>query len=304
MQIFPLVTVCSLCYNNANYVIQALESVLKQEYSNIEFLVIEDFSTDNSIQLLESWFSSCSVPYRLIKHKTNKGLHFGFNETIDLANGKYIGWVGDDLWVEGKLKKQVEVLESLGEEFALTYGDTSNINEFNQVTVPSRFKLYSGENYTICQGSVFNDVVSGFGIMVQSCLFRTDAVRKSSFRADKRIISEDVDILLYLSKSYKFHGTKEVMSLYRTFENSASTSSYYWKDENKHLVYLSNFRMFKKHLLKLNFFSLDKKVWFLLLNKIFDNGQNYMIHPNASLVNKGRVFLTIFFLKVLDKVFR
>ena len=51
----PLVTVICLCYNHADFVIEALESVLNQTYSNVELLVADDFSTDTSVKVIKNW---------------------------------------------------------------------------------------------------------------------------------------------------------------------------------------------------------------------------------------------------------
>ena len=51
----PLVTVVCSCYNHATYIETALDSVLNQTYKNIELIIIDDFSNDNSVTIIENW---------------------------------------------------------------------------------------------------------------------------------------------------------------------------------------------------------------------------------------------------------
>jgi glycosyltransferase involved in cell wall biosynthesis len=55
MSQYPLVTVICLCYNHADYVIESLNSVINQDYKNIELIILDDCSKDDSVIIIESW---------------------------------------------------------------------------------------------------------------------------------------------------------------------------------------------------------------------------------------------------------
>ena len=54
----PLVTVICLCYNHAAFIVEALDSVLNQTHSNVELIIADDFSTDNSVDVIENWLKN------------------------------------------------------------------------------------------------------------------------------------------------------------------------------------------------------------------------------------------------------
>ena len=58
MQNTPLVSVICLCYNHEKFVVESLNSVLNQSYSNIELLIADDCSTDNSVLVIEDWLKN------------------------------------------------------------------------------------------------------------------------------------------------------------------------------------------------------------------------------------------------------
>lgn len=103
----PLVSVILPCYNHENFVAQAIESVINQSYKNIELIVGDDGSTDNSVEVMKrysSWFTkefyydknTGSITYSLSQH----------------ATGKYIALMhSDDIWEKDKLALQVAYME-------------------------------------------------------------------------------------------------------------------------------------------------------------------------------------------------
>jgi glycosyltransferase involved in cell wall biosynthesis len=94
-------------YNHARYLPYALDSVLKQDYANIEVFVIDDGSTDGTAQLMKSYQSTINYIY-----KENGGTPSALNLGLALATGKYICWLSaDDIFSENKVSKQAELME-------------------------------------------------------------------------------------------------------------------------------------------------------------------------------------------------
>ena len=58
MQNFPLVSVICLSYNHEAYVVEALNSVINQTYTNVELLIADDYSTDNSVEVIQNWLEN------------------------------------------------------------------------------------------------------------------------------------------------------------------------------------------------------------------------------------------------------
>lgn len=89
----PLVSVIMPVYNSAKYLNEAIDSILNQTYENIELIVIDDGSSDNSVDLIKKYNSS---KIRFFQNEKNIGVSATRNKAIDLSNGKYIALMDSD----------------------------------------------------------------------------------------------------------------------------------------------------------------------------------------------------------------
>ena len=101
-------------YNGEKYLVQAIDSILNQTYQNFEFIIIEDSSTDNSLDILEEYAKKDSR-IKIIKKEKNigiKGFIKNLNLGISIAKGKYIARMdADDISLPERFQKQVDFLE-------------------------------------------------------------------------------------------------------------------------------------------------------------------------------------------------
>jgi glycosyltransferase involved in cell wall biosynthesis len=104
----PLVTVLMPVYNGGDYLHQAIDSILNQSYKNIEFLIINDGSTDSGVQVIENYKDN---RIRLINNEDNKGLVYSLNLGLKEAKGEYIARMdADDISLQDRLLKQIDFL--------------------------------------------------------------------------------------------------------------------------------------------------------------------------------------------------
>jgi glycosyltransferase involved in cell wall biosynthesis len=133
----PLVSVIIPTYNRASFLTHAIESVLRQTYKNIEIIVVDDGSTDNTKVVIDSFKGK--VQY--IFTENNKGPAHARNTGMKAANGKYIAFLdSDDEYLPFKLECQVTFLEEhpdLGMVFS----------EFSAVGKNSYFSEYELRSY-------------------------------------------------------------------------------------------------------------------------------------------------------------
>ncbi len=107
MKQFPLVSVIIPTYNNAQYVLSSIDSLLKQNYPNIEIIVVDDGSTDNTQDILFNFDERVKYIYQ-----QNLGPAAARNKGILFAKGKYIAFNdADDLWAENRMFTQVAFME-------------------------------------------------------------------------------------------------------------------------------------------------------------------------------------------------
>ena len=106
----PLVSVIMPCYNHEEYVGQAIESVINQTYKNIEFIILDNGSTDHSFDVIKRYSDKVSKIYQL---KHNDLIRAG-RILIDACEGEYVAFMtSDDLWEKTKLEKQMEVFQKM-----------------------------------------------------------------------------------------------------------------------------------------------------------------------------------------------
>ena len=106
----PKLTVLMPVYNAAKYVGEAIESILNQTFRDFEFLIINDGSTDNSLEVIESYKD---LRIKLVNNEKNLGLSRTLNKGIELSEGEYIARMdADDISLPVRLEKQVEFMDS------------------------------------------------------------------------------------------------------------------------------------------------------------------------------------------------
>lgn len=104
------VNILIVTYNAEKYILKTLKSCLNQSYKNIEILVLDNASSDKTVEIIENLKSS---KIKLFAGKKNLGPYKGLNFLLDHAKGKYIAIQDhDDIWFPEKLTKQVEFLEN------------------------------------------------------------------------------------------------------------------------------------------------------------------------------------------------
>jgi glycosyltransferase involved in cell wall biosynthesis len=170
-----LVSVLMTVYNTEKYLAEAIDSILKQTYTNFEFIIIDDGSTDHSVEILDTY----SDPrLRIFKCPENKGLIFQSNKGLSLAKGKYIARMdSDDVVPPEKLALQVAFMEKHPEigvcgTFLEYFNGTKS---FGKSVLP-----------------VSHDAIGGLSIFFSSLIHGTAMIRKSVL--DKFSISYPLDV--------------------------------------------------------------------------------------------------------------
>lgn len=108
----PLVSVAIVTFNQKHFLNECIESILSQDYPNIEIVIADDSSTDGTQEMLERYAAERPGKFKLALASTNQGITRNSNSALRICTGKYIAWMGgDDLMLPGKLSKQVAYME-------------------------------------------------------------------------------------------------------------------------------------------------------------------------------------------------
>lgn len=125
-----LVSVIVPVYRVKEYVAQCVQSLLKQSYSTIELIFIDDAGKDGSIEIVESLLQGSNVPFTIIRQPVNRGVSVARNMGASIAQGKYILFVdSDDFLSESSIAELVEKAEN--DDADMVFGSFVYLNNGN-----------------------------------------------------------------------------------------------------------------------------------------------------------------------------
>jgi hypothetical protein len=211
---YPLVSAIVLCYNHAKFVTECLEGVKLQNYPNLELIVNDDASRDDSASIIQAWLNRNKIPSRLLRNETNQGVCRSLNNALSQARGKYIsGIAADDIWLPGKLLAQVERMEQLPEKVGVIYSDALQIDEAGRL-LPSKFIEEYRRFEIMPQGDLHHILWEDNFIPAMTTLTRRDCFDKVGLY-DESLFYEDWDMWLRLARHFDFAYSTEVTAKYR-----------------------------------------------------------------------------------------
>lgn len=149
----PIFTVFSGLYNSENVIHRLFESVKKQTFKDFEWIIIDDASSDNTVELVNKFLEeNPEINANFIKHKTNKGIRYSRAEALNLSKGKYfVKWDHDDINKNNQLEEfnnqwQKHKGKNIGSIWCLCEDEDGNIlgNKYPEDEyLADYFELYS-----------------------------------------------------------------------------------------------------------------------------------------------------------------
>lgn len=202
----PLVTIAVSSYNHEKYIQQCLSSLLQQTYPNIELIVFDDGSTDNTPNIIESIREERSFYF---EKRKNHGLTRTLNDILKIAKGKYFTVLGsDDIAMLDKIEHQVDLMES-DESIGICGGNVLLIDQAGTIT--PKQKMHSSHHLN------FEDIILNkkAGAAAPTLFFRTDDLRDVGGYNEK-VALEDLYIILKVSeKKQNMLFSNRVLAYYR-----------------------------------------------------------------------------------------
>ncbi len=206
----PLVSVIIPAYNHAKYVHEALISVEKQSYNNIEIIVIDDHSIDGTPHVVQDFARTTARRMKYARNARNCGLCSTLNRALELCSGDYISFLAsDDVFVVEKTDKQVSVVSELPQDYAGCYSDLEEIDEEG-----SRIRTVSvdpgeAEHHLFLEILLFRKHVP-----LQSLMLRSE-VQRSVGEFNSEITFEDWEYSLRVTREWKLQYIPEALTKYR-----------------------------------------------------------------------------------------
>ncbi|GEM56811.1 glycosyltransferase [Flavobacterium columnare] len=297
MENTPLVTIICLCYNHDPFVTKALDSIMNQSYKNIELLIADDASQDESVNVIKKWIEKHPQVF-FIANENNLGNTKTFNNLFKRAKGKYIiDLAADDILTIDCVKKQVETfLNTKYNDLALVYGNSELIDEEDKHL--GYYYPVNSNKKTIQlppSGFIYISLLAGKEKMCSvSSMIKSDVLR-SLGGYDESLAYEDFDLWIRASKRFSFEFIDEVLIQKR--ELKSSMYHFFFKKNNSFTNYLNHstykilIKVFKQNTIKEEYSAMLKRVHYeIVLN--FKNA-NYILCIQL-LILKIRIHFKIF----------
>ena len=201
-------------YNYAYYVGEAIQSALEQTYQNIEIIVVNNGSTDNSMEVLRSFGNKI-----VVVDQTNLGQSGARNAGLTRSTGELIAFLdADDLWEPTKLEKQIGLLQP---DTQLIYTGLSRFDSQSGLTLSSDLPTFRG----VCISRFIEN--PGIAVVLggeSSALFTRELLSKVGEFDTALNISAGWDFFRRCSLFTNFNYVPEVLARYRIHANNMSSS--------------------------------------------------------------------------------
>lgn len=222
----PLVTIMIPTYNQADYIEEAVESALMQNYSKLEVVVSDDNSTDNTIEVLRKFESDKRFKY--FKNNINLGRVKNYHHMLyNLAQGKYaLNLDGDDYLTDSNFISNAVKVFSLDKNIVLVGGKYKRISDDNGKVKAQPSKFDSSQKKTIILDGFKDCVVNldstGMGHLTE--LYQVSLAKKIGFY-DKNYITADSESILRLVSHGKVGFINSYVAMWRHHTTNASQYS-------------------------------------------------------------------------------
>ena len=232
-----LVSIVTPCYNSEKYIADAIKSVLDQNYSNWEMIIVDDVSYDKSTDIIEKYANKDSR-IRLIRMPKNSGAAVCRNRGIELAQGYYLAFLdSDDMWVPQKLAIQVEFMHA--NQYVLSFGSYKKMDEDGN-KLPKSF-------VSALRKVSYQDLLSSNKIGCLTAMYDMNKLGKVYMPLIRK--RQDYALWLKILKKTSFaYGIPQSLGYYRVRKSSISSSKiemlkWNWKlfKEVEELSYLKSF---------------------------------------------------------------
>jgi glycosyltransferase involved in cell wall biosynthesis len=204
----PKISVVMPNFNKSNFINHAIASVTNQSFSDFELLIVDDSSTDNSVDICVE-YEQRDRRVRLTETKGHRGVAAARNLGVEIARGEAICFLdSDDVYATSKLEHQYNIFNSTGSH-SVVYCDWWRIDENNKLLPPGK------RRHPTMSGMIFGDVLSlGFGVNVMYMVQKSDLIRVGLFDTTLPW-GEEYDLLLKLARIVPFVYLDEALYGYR-----------------------------------------------------------------------------------------
>ncbi len=259
-------------YNAESYLNACIDSVLSQSYKSFLFYIIDDASTDNSLDIIKSYDDKRIF---IIQNSTNIGLTKSLNKVVELIETKYIARIdADDICLNNRFEVQLNILEK-NNELALLGSSAFVINERNEEIGEINIPIINLKEELFFKNSFIHS----------SIMIRTEVLKK--YKYDERLtFAQDYNLWVRIAQNFNIANIENKLIKYRVHNKSISVVRKREQGESVLPTIMSQFKY-------LGFKNESKKV------KMSELHLRYFVFGNKTIKFKERIMLVLFYRKVL-----
>lgn len=206
-----IVSIIIPTHNSVQFISETIKSVLDQSFFDWEMIIVDDCSSDNSVEVIQS-FADQDPRIKLIQLSENSGAAVARNTAIEAAKGRYIAFLdSDDAWLPNKLEKQVAFMQE--NNYPFTFAAYDKVNEsdemFGHVGVPDKV--------------TYSDLLKSSSIGCLTAMYDTEFFGKVYMPLIRK--RQDLGLWLKLLKKTKYaYGLNETLGFYKVRKDSISAN--------------------------------------------------------------------------------
>jgi len=290
----PLVSIIVITYNTSKFVLETLESAKTQTYQNIELIVSDDCSTDNTLEICRAWIEQNKVRFirtELITVENNTGIAPNCNRGVKVAKGEWIKFIaGDDLLKVDCINKNIDFVNHNNKAKIVV----SKVAYFDDIAFQNIRESYNLKFLQLNLSKQFDMFIKGTLLNTPAFFISRELLFSINGFDEEYLFLEDYPLVYKTLKSgNKVYGLNELTCYYRQHVNSISNIS---PNKNINEKYFESFKkVFNKirgpELIKRNYY----KIYFF--NKIEIKLNSYIL-KRGNWANLTKVEISV--LKILN----
>ena len=229
-----LVTVIIPAYNHENFILDCIESIINQDYENIELIILNDGSTDRTAIKILQYEEKCKKRFQnfMFIDKDNEGVSKTINKGIILSKGDFICIIAsDDMMIKGRIKKQVEFMKD--KVSSISCGNSLIIKGNTKTYIPvisdSLKKMYYN-------GKQFHNLIIDYFISSPTVMMKKSLIDQIGFY-DEKFKIEDWPYYVKVVEKYNIDFIDDYLCYYRIHDHNTQTNKKKMFIEEKKILF-------------------------------------------------------------------
>jgi glycosyltransferase involved in cell wall biosynthesis len=218
---WPKISIVTPSYNQGQFIEETIRSVLLQGYPNLEYVIMDGGSTDETVEILEKY-----DPW--IDHwvsEPDEGQSDAVNKGLGQASGEVFAWLNsDDYYAPGALRTMAAAFASADGDVGAVVGTGHKVNSDGEI-------VYTPEGSALTH-EAFMNWLDGGSFMQPACFLRREAWEECGPLREDLEYAMDVDLFLKLSRQYRFQRVEDTISYAHKHDDAKTKGEReYWRSE-------------------------------------------------------------------------